>query len=48
MPHQYKQEPLSDDEVNRLTNVCEILEGRFIILPLFNNGKVSFGGSVFH
>jgi hypothetical protein len=23
MPYQYKREPLSDDEVNRLTNDCE-------------------------
>ena len=23
MPYQYKREPISDDEVNRLTNACE-------------------------
>jgi len=22
MPHQYKREPLNDDEVNKLTNAC--------------------------
>jgi len=27
MPYQYKREPLSDDEVNRITNACEVSEG---------------------
>jgi integrase/recombinase XerD len=29
MPYQYKREPLSDDEVNRLTNACETFEEKF-------------------
>ena len=48
MPYQYKREHLSDDEVNRLINACENFEGIFVILPLLNHEKVSFGGSVFH
>jgi integrase/recombinase XerD len=29
MPYQYKREPLSDDEVNRLTNACENFGEKF-------------------
>jgi integrase/recombinase XerD len=31
MPYQYKREPLSDDEVNRLTNTRESFEEKFAI-----------------
>ena len=30
MPYQYKREPLSDDENNRLTNTCET-EEKFLL-----------------
>ncbi len=42
MPYQYKREPLSDDEVNRLTNVCGIIE--LALLDL----RVVFGGYFFN
>jgi len=35
MPYQYKREPLSDDEVNRLINACEIFEEKFAIWNVF-------------
>ena len=35
MPYQYKREPLSDDEVNRLTNACETFEEKFVIWKSF-------------
>ena len=38
MPYQYKREPLSDDEVNRLTNACETFEGRFVVWTLLDTG----------
>ena len=31
MPYQYKREPLSDDEVNRLINACETFKEKFVI-----------------
>jgi len=31
MPYQYKREPLSDDEANRLTNACENFDENFVI-----------------
>ena len=34
MPYQYKREPLSDDEVNRLTIVCETFDEKLIIWTL--------------
>jgi hypothetical protein len=34
MPCQYKREPLSDDEVNRLTNACETFDEKLIIWTL--------------
>jgi integrase/recombinase XerD len=38
MPYQYKREPLSDDEVNRLTNACEIFQEKFVIWTLLDTG----------
>ena len=38
MPYQYKREPLSDDEVNRLTNTCESFEEKFAIETLLDTG----------
>ena len=38
MPYQYKREPLSDDEVNRLTNACETFEEKFVIWNVFYTG----------
>ena len=35
MPYQYKREPLSDDEVNRLTNTCDTFGEKFVIWTLF-------------
>ena len=31
MPYQYKREPLSDDEANRLANACETFDEKLII-----------------
>jgi integrase/recombinase XerD len=38
MPYQYKREPLSDDEVNRLINACETFEEKFVIWALLDTG----------
>ena len=38
MPYQYKREPLSDDEVNRLTNACETFEEKFVVWTLLDTG----------
>ncbi|MBM3209304.1 phage integrase family protein [Candidatus Shapirobacteria bacterium] len=38
MPYQYKREPLSDDEVNRLTNACETFDEKFVIWTLLDTG----------
>jgi integrase/recombinase XerD len=38
MPYQYKREPLSDDEVNRLTNACESFQEKFIVWTLLDTG----------
>ena len=38
MPYQYKREPLSDDEVNRLTNACESFGERFVVWTLLDTG----------
>jgi integrase/recombinase XerD len=38
MPYQYKREPLSDDEVNRLINACEKFEEKFVIWSLLDTG----------
>jgi hypothetical protein len=37
MAYQYKREPLSDDEINRLTNGCVIFQGRLVIFPPLNH-----------
>jgi hypothetical protein len=37
MPYQYKRERLSNDEVNRLINVCETFEKKFVIWNAFYN-----------
>jgi hypothetical protein len=34
VPYQYKREPLSDDEVNRLTNTCDAFGEKFVIWTL--------------
>jgi integrase/recombinase XerD len=38
MPYQYKREPLSDDEVNRLTNACETFDEKLSIWTLLDTG----------
>ncbi len=35
MPYQYKRKPLSDDEVNQLTNACETFDEKLIIWTLY-------------
>jgi len=36
MPYQYKREPLSEDEMICLTNVCENLEEKIVIQTLLD------------
>jgi hypothetical protein len=36
MPYQYKRGPLSDVEVNRLTNVCDTFDEKFVIWTLLD------------
>ena len=38
MQHQYKREPLSIDEINKLINACETLREKQIILILLDTG----------
>lgn len=38
MPYQYKREPLNDDEVNQLTNVCETFRDKFVTWTLLDTG----------
>lgn len=38
MPYQYKREPLSDDEVNRLTSACDTFREKFVIWILLDTG----------
>ena len=38
MPYQYKREPLSDDEANKLTNACETFREKFVIWTLLDTG----------
>ena len=48
MPYQYKREPLSDDEVNRLTNACETFEEKFVIWTRDTGLRVSSLGALRH
>ena len=38
MPYQYKRKPLSDDEVNRITNACDTFREKFVIWTLLDTG----------
>jgi len=38
MPYQYKREPLSDDEVNQLTNACDTFREKFVVWTLLDTG----------
>jgi integrase/recombinase XerD len=38
MPYQYKREPLTPDEANRLANVCETHEERLVVWTLLDTG----------
>jgi integrase/recombinase XerD len=38
MPYQYKREPLSGDEVNRLINARETFDEKFVIWTLLDTG----------
>jgi len=38
MPYQYKREPLSDDEVNKLVNACENFKEKFVVWTLLDTG----------
>lgn len=38
MLYQYKREPLSDHEVNRLISPCEIFEERFVVWTFLDTG----------
>ena len=46
MLYQYKREPLSDDEVNRLTNTCDAFGEKFVIWTLLGTDLMvsSLGG----
>ena len=46
MPYQYKREPLSDDEVNRLTNTFYAFGEKFVIWTLLGTDLMvsSLGG----
>jgi integrase/recombinase XerD len=46
MPYQYKREPLSDDEVNRLTNTFDAFGEKFVIWTLLGTDLMvsSLGG----
>jgi integrase/recombinase XerD len=38
MPYQYKREPLTPDEANRLAAACETHQERFIVWTLLDTG----------
>src|SRR2546425_1947492 len=38
MPYQYKREPLTPDEANRLASVCETHQERLIVWTLLDTG----------
>jgi integrase/recombinase XerD len=48
MPYQYKREPLTPDEANRLASACETHQERLIVWTLFDTGlRVSELSKVF-
>jgi len=38
MPYQYKREPLSDDEANKLTNACDTFREKFVVWTFLDTG----------
>ena len=36
MPHQYKKEPLNNDEIDKLINSCGTSRGKFVIWPFLD------------
>ena len=38
MSYQYKREPFSDDEVNKITNACSTFREKFVIWILLDTG----------
>lgn len=38
MPYQYKREPLTQDEANRLANACELHEEKIVVWTLLDTG----------
>ena len=38
MLYQYKREPLTDDEANRLANECRSIEERLVVWTLLDTG----------
>jgi len=38
MPYQSKREPLSDDEVNQITNACDTFRQKFVVWTLLDTG----------
>jgi integrase/recombinase XerD len=38
MPYQYKREPLTEDEANRLANACERHEEKLVVWTLLDTG----------
>ena len=38
MPYQYKREPLTADEANRLSNACETPEEKVVVWTLLDTG----------
>jgi len=38
MPYQYKREPLTQDEANRLANACETHEEKLVVWTLLDTG----------
>ena len=38
MPYQYKRGPLNNDEVNKLTNACNMFREKFVVWTLLDTG----------
>ncbi len=38
MPYQYKRDPLSDDEVNKLINACDAIREKSVVWTLLDTG----------